>query len=106
MKKILAKDRDDFAMATDDYNSVHFGPDGIAHGCHTLAWAIGQVVKDGDIISALDVRFNRPVPIGSVLDEPVVKDEGNRLQVTVFMGTEMVLMFRMWRKGRAQAPRD
>ncbi len=109
MKKLLAIDRDDFAKATDDYNSVHFGPEGIAHGCHVLGWAAGKLCDDGDIVTGFsDVQFRRPVPIGSKLGVWVLEREGHRTRAAVFMeGWDVqVAVFTMWRKDRAKASSD
>ncbi len=105
MKKISAIDRDDFAKCTDDYNSVHFGPEGIAHGNLVLAWAVGRLCDDGDILMGYtDVQFRRKVPIGlGMLDVRVVEREGRRTLAEVYNGSVKVVVFTMWRKDRANS---
>ncbi len=107
MKKLLAIDRDDFVKATDDYNSVHFGPEGLAHGCHVLGWAVGQLVEDGDVVTALDVQFRYPIPVGSSIEVWVQGAEGLCTHAAISAGdVKKAVVFRMWRKEHAQAPGD
>ncbi len=108
MKKLLAVDRDDFAKATDDYNSVHFGPEAIAHGNLVLGWAVGKLCNDGDILAGYtDVQFRRPVPIGSGgLEVRPLEYYGRRTLAKVYMDDVEVAVFTMWRKDRAQASSD
>jgi acyl dehydratase len=111
-KKILAIDRDDFVKATDDYNSVHFGPEGIAHGCHVLGWAVGQVVEDGDVITGFsDVQFRYPVYLGEEIEVKVIASTltGRCVRVGVSIGDVQAVVFTMWKRGdkeHAQASSD
>ncbi len=99
--KLLIPDRDDYVKATTDFNSVHFGPAGIAHGCHVLGWAVGQAVDDGDILTGFDtVRYDYSVPFGSELELQVLERKRYSIRAAVCIGDKPVTVFKMWRSRR------
>ncbi len=105
--KLLAADRDDYAKATADFNSVHFGPKAIAHGCHVLGWALGQVVDDGDITTGFtNARFDFSVPIGSEMELRVLERKKYSIRAGVWVGDKEVTLFQMWRARREQVHSD
>lgn len=85
-RQLMTWHRDVFANAADDYNSVHYGDDAIAHGLHVVGWAIGRIVKDGDVIVSTQIQFRNPVPVGSEIELRLAFRSGHHTRLAVYVG--------------------